>query len=67
MIVRVAAINIAARFALLSDGRSLPITTLIDHVGDETDDAGQAVYFICGDGRDWFSESVADHQGATVR
>lgn len=46
--------------ALRFDGRTVPITALLDEFGDETDDWTSAEVFVAGDDRDgWFAESVA--------
>lgn len=52
-------INLKARFAIMDDGTVLPITTLLDSDGDETDDPEQAVVFVAGtDSWGWFQARV---------
>lgn len=46
----VVAIHLPVRLALLSDGRSVTITTLLDVWGDETTDEKSAVSFVAGGG-----------------
>lgn len=59
--------NLTKRTALLDDGRTLPITNMIDAFGDDTNDAGEAVAFVCGAGREWFAENMDDFERATVQ
>lgn len=61
------ALNIPARLALLTDGRTVPITNLYDAAGDETEDACDAVVFVCGEGRVWLSDLIASFEAVTVQ
>lgn len=62
----VQAINLHARVAYLNDGRAFPITSLIDHLGEETEDELEAVAFVAGVGREWFSLPISDFERATI-
>lgn len=63
----VQAVNLRRRLALLTDGASVPITTLLDAEGDETEDAEQAVAFVAGAGRQWFSASLAHYHSVRTQ
>lgn len=65
-VVEIRAINLRERVAYLSDGRTVPITTLFDHLGEETSDTAQAVAFVAGEGRQWLSLPVSDFEPATI-
>ena len=60
--IGVAAISVAQRWALLSDGRTVPITNLFDCRGEETADPAEAVSFVAGSERLWFSAPLADFE-----
>jgi hypothetical protein len=59
------ALSVPQRLAFLTDGSTVPITNLFDAWGDETDDLADAVSFVCGAGRMWFSDRLDQYQ--TVR
>jgi len=63
----VVAVNLEKRLALLSDGRSVTITTLLDVWGDETTDEKSAVSFVAGGGREWFCDAVSAYEGVTTQ
>jgi hypothetical protein len=66
--IEVTAIDETTREAMLSDGRSAPITSLFDASGAETDDLGRAVSFVAGaDGVGWFNGSLAGLKRAEAR
>lgn len=65
--VDVQALNIKQRLALLTDGRMVPITTLIDGDGEETQNLSEAVSFVCGSGREWFSDLISHYEAVTVQ
>ena len=44
----VEAINIAGRMVLLTDGQTIPITTLLDDFNEETDDEDDAAFLVAG-------------------
>lgn len=52
------ALSVPRRLAFLTDGSTVPITNLFDAWGDETDDASEAVSFVCGAGRVWLSDRL---------
>lgn len=57
----VVAINRATRKALISDNSLLPITTLLDSEGEETEDIHRASAFVAGqDGIGWFAGDIDD-------
>lgn len=58
----VEAINVADRLALLTDGRVVPITNLLDADGDETSDTAAAVGFVAGATGQWFAARIADYE-----
>lgn len=56
----VVAINLPERIARLSSGVVVPITTLFDGDGNQTDDIEDAVQFVCGSDtlHGWFNGPV---------
>lgn len=58
----VEAVNVGRRIALLTDGRTVPITNLLDGDGDETDDPAEAVAFVAGADDQWFAAQLADYE-----
>lgn len=60
--VDIEAINVVERQALLTDGRLVPITTFFDALGDECAPDANAISFVAGEGRDWFSAPLADFE-----
>lgn len=44
----VSSANLTQRIAMLDDGRSAPITNMVDCTGDETDDPAECWAFVCG-------------------
>lgn len=56
------AANWFTRFAILSDGSTVPVTNLFDGDGEETNDPDQAVTFVAGDGDRWFAGLCADYE-----
>jgi hypothetical protein len=63
----VESIHLAKRLALLSDGRTVPITQLLDGEGDETDNPAAATAFVAGAGKEWFSGATSDYQQVTAQ
>ncbi len=63
--MNVEAISLSHRLAFMSDGRTFPITNLIDAWGDETDDEDAAISFVCGIDREWLSAPLSDYEEAT--
>lgn len=63
----VAFINLRGRWAELTDGRVVPITNLLDVVGEETADLREAVSFVAGDGREWFSAPLSNFDPVTLQ
>lgn len=63
----VVAVNVRERLALLSDGRTVPIVTLFDQLGDETDSAFHAKAFVAGADREWFSDDLATYERQTTQ
>lgn len=59
---QIAAINRSQRLALLDDDSTVPITTLFDAEGDETNDMAEATAFVAGRDRLWFSHAFADFE-----
>lgn len=54
-------ISLAQRLMWLVDGRCLPITNLLDHMNEETDDEAEAVIIVGGSPAvGWFTLAVAD-------
>ena len=62
--MRVVAVKLAARVALLSDGSTVPVVMLLDDEGDETDITHDAVSFVAGEGSLWFAERCGDYEQA---
>lgn len=62
----VEAVNLADRLALLSDGRTVPVTVMYCAGGDETDDPATAVTCVCGSGEQWFAVRLGDFDPATT-
>lgn len=60
------AISLPLRTVFLEDGRALPITNLLDAIGEETTDPEEAVSFVCGSGRLWLSDRIDSFQQATI-
>lgn len=60
--MEVQALNLTKRLAHLSDGRVVPITSFIDAFGDETNDLAEAVCYVAGAGREWFSGLLSDFE-----
>lgn len=60
-------VNLEQRLAVLDDGRSVPVTNLIDRFGDDTNDPAEAVGFVAGAGREWFADSVAEYSDVAVQ
>lgn len=58
----VEALSLTKRLAHLSDGRTVPITNLLDAWGDDTADLAEAVAFVCGAGREWWALPLADFE-----
>jgi hypothetical protein len=65
--IDVSALHLATRTALLTDGTMVPITNLYDTTGKETDDAGEAVSFVAGDGSQWFAALLSQFERAPVQ
>lgn len=64
--VEVVAINLTRRLVHMSDDRTLPITSLIDAFGDDTDEPEDAVVLVCGEPGAFFVVRIGDYQGETV-
>lgn len=64
--MRVEAINLGTRTALLDNGGTVPITNLLDNNGDETDCVESAIGFVAGEGSTWFVGVTADYEDAPV-
>jgi hypothetical protein len=62
----VEALNLTKRLAILTDGRTMPITSFIDVEGDETNDLAEAESFVCGAGREWWSGSLSAFETGRV-
>jgi hypothetical protein len=56
----VGAANWFTRYALLEDGRSVPIVQLFDCDGDETNDPDEAISFVAGEGNEWYTGLCSD-------
>ncbi len=54
----VTVMNLRDGFAQLNDGRLMPITTMLDSDGDETNDPELAVTFVAGEGKEWFTGRI---------
>lgn len=54
------AIHRSRREALRSDGKIVPITRFLDHMGDDTDDVEEAASCVAGSDGAWFSILLAD-------
>lgn len=65
--LRVVSVNLGRREALLSDGRVVPVTNLLDADGKDTDDAAEAVGFVSGAGSEWFVDLVSDFEASPVQ
>lgn len=65
--LRVVSVNLGRREALLSDGRVVPVTNMLDADGDDTEDPAEAVGFVSGAGSEWFVDAVSDFEGASVQ
>lgn len=64
--VKVTAISIKGRHALLSNGRTVPIVKLYDFEGDETDEPEDAVRFAAGAvGEGWYGGDTRDYARQT--
>lgn len=66
-IPRIVSINLGKRLALLDDGRTVPITTLMDKWGEDTDDTESAVVFVAGAGTMWFSDLLSSYESVTTQ
>lgn len=62
-----AALNLRKRLALLSDGRTVPVTNMFDASGDDTTECAEAVSFVAGSGREWFCDSTAGFEEVTTQ
>lgn len=61
----VSAINLHERLALLDNGQTAPIVTLLDDDGDETDETAEAVVAVAGsDLHGWWSILLSDYETA---
>lgn len=60
----IAAINRTKCLAILDDDSIVPITNLYDADGDETDDLNEAVAFVAGEGKRWFTRPFSDFEEA---
>lgn len=58
--LKIEAINRTRREALRSDGVTVPITKLYDLDGEEVSDPKDAVSFVAGSDKAWFSGLLAD-------
>jgi hypothetical protein len=65
-VVEVVAINLTRRLAHLSNDRTVPITSLIDAVGEETDEIAEAVVLVCGEPGFWLTVAISAFQRETV-
>lgn len=63
----VQAVNLGRRIALLTDGRTAPITQLLDAAGDETHDPSDAAAFVAGAGRQWFAGLLSHFHRVTTQ
>ncbi len=61
------AINWTQRFALLSDGSTVPVTNLFTIDGEETDDPDEAFSFVAGSGDQWFSGRCDDYEEVPIQ
>lgn len=62
----VQALNLTKRLAHLSDDRTVPITNFMDSLGDDTNDLAEAVTYVCGAGREWWSGLLSDFETGRV-
>lgn len=65
--VDVEAVNLAGRFVLLTDGRTVPITNLFDGHGDETAELDDVVSFVAGEGQQWFAAPMRKFERAVTQ
>ena len=65
--VDVEALNLPRREALLTDGRVVPIINLIDADGEETESVLRAISFVCGEGREWWSDLIECYATVTLQ
>lgn len=59
-------LHLNRRQALLTDGRTVPVVTLIDDDGEEVVRAEDACGFVAGAGREWFSGLLAHYHTVTM-
>lgn len=65
--LRVVSVNLGWREALLSDGRVVPVTNMLNADGEDTEDVAEAVGFVSGAGSEWFVDLVSDFEGASIQ
>lgn len=64
--MKIDAIHLGVRLALLDSGDTVPITNLFDAAGEEVDCAADAISFVAGEGGTWFAGMTADFETAGV-
>lgn len=64
--MKIDAIHLEQRHALLDTGVIVPITNLLDAEGNETDSADDAISFVAGRDNLWVAGIVADYEAAQV-
>lgn len=65
--LKIDALHLGQRLALLDNGEIVPITNLFDAEGDETDSADDAISFVSGRDNTWFAGITADFETAPVQ
>lgn len=60
--LHVTAISLTRKSVLLNDGRTMPITDTLDDDGLPTDDLGDTIAVVAGEGAVWFMELVDDFE-----
>jgi len=54
-------VNLTQRIVLLGDGRTMPITMMVDCEGDETIDAAEAVGVVAGQEGEWYALPLEEY------
>lgn len=62
--LKIDAVNLSHRTALLSSGATVPITNLFDADGDETGSANDAIAFVAGQDNTWFAGLTGDFEAS---
>lgn len=65
-LLHIEAVNFESRIALLTDGRTVPITNFFGEEG-EVDDYLDATSFVCGEGSTWFACPVDVFEEMTLQ